>query len=161
MARAVQEERHQQIFGIFKISKLMKASFIKLLTLAATIGLTSALAQDTTTPTPGSGAGPGSGTGTGAGRPEWAGQGRLAGADNLPTEVQALVNRFQEQRQEWIANRQQLLDCMQDMTDEERAAAIAELRELQREQVRQQRDLARQIRAEMRALRNARRNGGG
>lgn len=119
------------------------------------------MAQDTTTPTPGSGAGPGSGTGTGAGRPEWAGQGRLAGADNLPTEVQALVNRFQEQRQEWIANRQQLLDCMQDMTDEERAAAIAELRELQREQVRQQRDLARQIRAEMRALRNARRNGGG
>ncbi|WP_221029542.1 hypothetical protein [Actomonas aquatica] len=144
----------------------MKASLLKILTLAATVGVASAFAQDAGTPDPTTATpnGPRGAGGAGVGtrlREHVDEATRLAGIDNLPTDVQDLVNRFQQQRQEWVANRQQLLAQLQDMTVEERQAAIAELREQQREQVRQQRELARQIRDEMRELRKARRAGSG
>ncbi len=139
----------------------MKPSLPRILVLMATVGVAGILGQETSPPAdPPVGAGPGQRAG--ARVREHADQAtRLHGIDNLPTEVQDLVNRFQEQRREWVTNRRQLLARLQDMTAEEREAAIAELRQMQREQVRQQRELARQIRDEMRELRNARRRGAG
>ncbi len=140
----------------------MKASLLKILTLTATVGVVGSLAQTDGTAQPVDPgpvtAVPGQGPRVRAHVPDAM---RLPGYENLPTEVQDLVNRFQQQRQDWVANRRQLLARLQDMTAEEREAAIAELRELQRTQVREQRELARQIRDEMRELRNARRRAGG
>ena len=138
----------------------MKASLLKLLTLATVIGVSSSFAQ-TADPTPTAGGGNGVGARL---REHVPTDVTLPGRDNLPTEMQDLVNRFQAQRQEWVANRRAVLARLQNMSEEERAAAIATLREQQRDQVRQQRELAREIRDQMRELRNARRgagNGGG
>ena len=138
----------------------MKTSFLKLLSLAAVIGVTGVYAQ-TSDPVPGAGSDNGIGTRL---REHAPADVTLPGRDNLPTEMQDLVDRFQAQRQEWVANRRAVLARLQNMTEEERAAAIATLREQQRDQVRQQRELAREIRDQMRELRNTRRgagNGGG
>jgi hypothetical protein len=67
--------------------------------------------------------------------------------------VQALLNMFQERRQEYIAERRQLMLQLQQATEEERKELLDQLRLRQRERIQEQRELARQIREQMREMR--------
>ena len=88
--------------------------------------------------------------------------GQLRGhGGQLPPEVGALLERFRAQSEALLAERRVLLSGMASATVEERQAAIAALRELQKGLAVEQRELARQVREELRTLREARRNGGG
>lgn len=81
--------------------------------------------------------------------------------EQLPSEVGALLERFRVQREALLTERRALLSGMASVTVEERQAAIAAMRELQKGLAVEQRELARQVREELRTLREARRTGGG
>jgi Spy/CpxP family protein refolding chaperone len=67
--------------------------------------------------------------------------------------VHALLNTFRERRQEYIAERRQLMLQLQQATEEERKELLDQLRLRQRERIQEQRELARQIREQMREMR--------
>jgi Skp family chaperone for outer membrane proteins len=67
--------------------------------------------------------------------------------------VHALLSSFRERRQEYIAERRQLMLQLQQATEDERKDLLAQLRERQRERIQEQRELARQIREQMKELR--------
>jgi hypothetical protein len=73
------------------------------------------------------------------------------------TEVQARIAGFQEARDKALAERKALIEQLQGKTETERAAILSQLRE----QHAAQRELARQIRDQLRAVREERRKGGG
>lgn len=77
---------------------------------------------------------------------------------SLPVELQDMINDFRAQRAAFLAERKALFEELKNMTQEERAARIAELREQTREALMAQRDLAKSIREELRRLREERRN---
>jgi len=79
----------------------------------------------------------------------------------LPTELQAMVQLFRQQRHDFLAQRKALFEEMKTMTQEERKARIEELRAQTREALMVQRDLAKSIREELRKLRQERRNNPG
>lgn len=70
------------------------------------------------------------------------------------------LREFAAQREEFIAQRRELVARLQTATEEERQAIIAELRLQLQSRVEEQRALAKQIREEMKALREQRRQQG-
>ena len=79
----------------------------------------------------------------------------------LPTEVQTLIRQFDAQRDALLAQRRAELARLQNATADERARILAEMQANQAQRQDEQRELARKIREELKALREARRNGGG
>ena len=75
---------------------------------------------------------------------------------NLPTDVQQLVNQFREGRDALLAERRALLASLGDASEAEVRAALDELRESHRAEIETQRELARQLRKELRQLRRDR-----
>lgn len=82
----------------------------------------------------------------------------LPGRPEVAPDVQSLINNFRDARDGLIEERRARLAELKDATDEERAAALAELREQNAELVEQQKAMARQIRDEVQAGREDRRN---
>jgi len=80
---------------------------------------------------------------------------------SLPADLQTLVTTFREQRATFLAERKAMFDQLKDMTAEERKAALEQLRTQIRDELQAQRDLARQIREQLRTLREERRNNPG
>lgn len=79
----------------------------------------------------------------------------------LPTELQDMINQFREQRTTFLQERKALFEELKNMTQEQRRARIQELRTQTRLALEAQRELARQIRQELRNLRQERRNNPG
>ncbi len=75
---------------------------------------------------------------------------------NLPTDVQQLVNQFREGRDALLAERRAVLATLGDASEEEIRAALDELRQSHRAEIATQRELARQLRKELRQLRRDR-----
>jgi len=79
----------------------------------------------------------------------------------MPTEVQTMIRQFDAQREALLAQRRAELAALQAANAEQRAALLAKMHEAQAARQDQQRELARKIREELKALREARKNGGG
>lgn len=78
----------------------------------------------------------------------------------IPDTVQSLIAEFQTARDALIQERLDLLAEMENATDEEKAAALAALREKNAELVESQKEMARQIREAVQDIREERRNNG-
>lgn len=78
----------------------------------------------------------------------------------IPDTVQGLIAEFQTARDALIQERLDLLAEMENATDEEKAAALAALREKNAELVESQKEMARQIREAVQDVREERRNNG-
>ena len=74
----------------------------------------------------------------------------------LPTDVQDLVNQFRSGLRNLIEERRALIESLGDASEEEIRAALGELREAHRDEIAAQRELARQLRKEIRELRRER-----
>ena len=79
----------------------------------------------------------------------------------LPQELQDLVNQFRDQRAQFLAQRKAMFDQLKGLTAEERKAMLEQLRTQTRDELMAQRELAKQIREELRTLREQRRNNSG
>ena len=79
----------------------------------------------------------------------------------LPTEVQMMISQFNAQREDLLAQRRADLAALQAASAEKRADLLAKMHENQAARQVQQRELARGIREQLKALREARKNGGG
>jgi hypothetical protein len=95
--------------------------------------------------------GPGKGAG---GPPEMAERG-----SEQSQAVRALLRQFQERRQQFIAERHELVKKLQGLPEAERKQILEELRLQQQGRVEEHRALAREIREEMRRMREQRREG--
>lgn len=76
----------------------------------------------------------------------------------LPADLQALVAQFRDQRHSFLEQRKALFEEMKAMTDEQRKARMEELRSQNKDALVAQRQLAKQIRDELRKLRESRRS---
>jgi hypothetical protein len=76
--------------------------------------------------------------------------------------VQKLLNTFDAKRDSFIAERQKLVDQLSAAkTDEERTKILAEMKKEQELRQDEQRDLAKEIRGQLKSLRDQRKTGGG
>lgn len=75
----------------------------------------------------------------------------------LPDSVRELLVQFNTQRRDWLQERNELLKQLRGATEEERQAILQQLREEGHEFRQAQRELAKQIREELRRLRDERR----
>lgn len=75
--------------------------------------------------------------------------------------LKALVEQFQAQREAMIAERKALMESLKTMTKEEKAAAIKAWEESHRTDLQANRELAKQIRDQLRQLREDRRSRAG
>lgn len=74
--------------------------------------------------------------------------------------LHGLLNQFREQRDQYIAARQALMERLRTCTDAEREQILEQLRVENQARVAEQRALGKQIRDELRRLREQRRTGG-
>lgn len=74
--------------------------------------------------------------------------------------LHGLLNQFREQRDQYIAARQALMERLRACTDAERQQILEQLRLENQARVAEQRALGKQIREELRRLREQRRAGG-
>jgi Spy/CpxP family protein refolding chaperone len=74
--------------------------------------------------------------------------------------LHGLLNQFREQRDQYIAARQALMQRLRTCTDAERQQILEQLRLENQARVAEQRALGKQIRDELRRLREQRRTGG-
>lgn len=74
--------------------------------------------------------------------------------------LHGLLNQFREQRDQYIAARQALMERLRTCTDAERQQILEQLRLENQARVAEQRALGKQIRDELRRLREQRRTGG-
>ncbi len=76
--------------------------------------------------------------------------------------VQTLLNAFDAKRDAFIAERQKLVDQLAAAkTEEEKAKILADMKKEQELRQDEQRDLAKEIRGQLKSLREQRKNGGG
>jgi uncharacterized membrane protein len=79
-------------------------------------------------------------------------------AVGLPEPVRQMLQAFRQDRQAVIDQRRELVRTLQNLSEEERKAAIAALRGMQKDVAAEHRALARTIREEMKKLRESRQN---
>lgn len=78
----------------------------------------------------------------------------------LPADLQALIKKFDAQRDAFLAQRKADLDKLKNATEAERAKLLADMKAKGMELSAEQRELARNIREELKKLRAARKTGG-
>jgi Skp family chaperone for outer membrane proteins len=83
-----------------------------------------------------------------------------ATAIGAPEQVREMLQKFHAGRQEILAKRLEIVRALQNLSEEERKAIIAELRSMQKGLAEEQKALARTIREEMKAIREQRRPNG-
>jgi hypothetical protein len=79
----------------------------------------------------------------------------------LPADVQKVMDQFSAQRDAMIADHQKLIDQLKTATAEQRAAIMAQMHEQQKGLLEAQRVLGKQIRDDLRRLRQSQPAGGG
>lgn len=94
-------------------------------------------------------------------RPEKPARGPNAHASDNAKKVHELLAGFKAQREEYIAARRVILERLKTATEEERKAILEELRASQKDRVEEQRALGKEIRGEMKKVRETRKNGTG
>lgn len=120
--------------------------YIPVLTIALLLGTSNLLAQERPAAAP-------------APKAVRAGAPNENASDNAKA-VHALLDQFKAQREEYTASRRMLIERLKTCTEEEKSAIIEQLRLEQRERVEEQRALGKQIRDELKTLREQRKTGG-